>query len=356
MMPVKSGWETDLRTMMPGAIFSTGLNSLVSIGPLPSTGRPERVDRAAEQGLADRHGEQATGRGDFVTLLQQGNVAQNDAADFVLFQIERDPNGAAREPAPSRCTSRPRGRRSWRRRRRRSGCCRCSSGPLWSKAWRFVVRFVRGQCSTQIGALKIGTEKEEGLGLNGFGQSGELAGDGGFVNIVAEVHPQAGEQRGIGAAHGRHGTAIFLGPRGRPRCLGGPPRKSPRRARRWLRCAPVRWRSGDDRPAGPSRDWASDVFQHTPKDAADLFGRDVSIRHAQLEKHAGELVGGFGVGGHFKRWSVRGPRHHCTGCDRRRSAPWRAHAGSWRPPGGRSRCGLRRASCSFRARSRPAPW
>ncbi len=40
MMPVKSGWETDLRTMMPGAIFSTGLNCLVSMGPLPSTGLP----------------------------------------------------------------------------------------------------------------------------------------------------------------------------------------------------------------------------------------------------------------------------------------------------------------------------
>ena len=24
MMPVSTGWETDLRTMMPGAIFSTG--------------------------------------------------------------------------------------------------------------------------------------------------------------------------------------------------------------------------------------------------------------------------------------------------------------------------------------------
>ncbi len=43
LMPVCSGTETLLRSMMPGALCSMGRVSLVSIGPLPSMGWPSAL-------------------------------------------------------------------------------------------------------------------------------------------------------------------------------------------------------------------------------------------------------------------------------------------------------------------------
>ena len=43
MMPVCTGWLTDLRLMMPGAIFSTGYAVSLLIGPLPSSGWPRTL-------------------------------------------------------------------------------------------------------------------------------------------------------------------------------------------------------------------------------------------------------------------------------------------------------------------------
>ena len=40
LMPVCSGTDTPLRSMMPGASFSMGRVSFVSAGPLPSMGSP----------------------------------------------------------------------------------------------------------------------------------------------------------------------------------------------------------------------------------------------------------------------------------------------------------------------------
>ena len=40
LIPVWSGVSTGWRVITPGATFSTGANSFVSIGPLPSIGSP----------------------------------------------------------------------------------------------------------------------------------------------------------------------------------------------------------------------------------------------------------------------------------------------------------------------------
>ena len=55
LMPVCSGSLTGWRSTTPGALRSIGRTRWTSIGPLPSIGLAERVDHAADQGLADRH-------------------------------------------------------------------------------------------------------------------------------------------------------------------------------------------------------------------------------------------------------------------------------------------------------------
>ena len=54
--PVCTGWPTDWRVMTPGATFSIGEYSLVSTGPLPSTGLPRasttRPSRASPTGTS----------------------------------------------------------------------------------------------------------------------------------------------------------------------------------------------------------------------------------------------------------------------------------------------------------------
>ena len=69
LMPVWTGVSTDWRTMTPGAMRSTGRVFVVAIGPLSSSGRPERVDDAAEQRLADRDLDDAAGGLDRVAFL-----------------------------------------------------------------------------------------------------------------------------------------------------------------------------------------------------------------------------------------------------------------------------------------------
>ena len=64
----------------------------------------ERVDDAAEEGLADGHGEQLAGGRDLVAFLELGDVAEDDAADLVFLEVERDADDAVRETGPSRCT------------------------------------------------------------------------------------------------------------------------------------------------------------------------------------------------------------------------------------------------------------
>jgi len=60
-------------------------------------GVAEGVDDAAKEGFANGNGEQFAGGGDFVAFFELGDVTENDAADFGLFEIKGDADGAAGE-------------------------------------------------------------------------------------------------------------------------------------------------------------------------------------------------------------------------------------------------------------------
>ena len=68
-----------------------------AIGPLPSIGLTERVDDAAEQRVADRHREDAAGRLDRAALLDVVGLAEDDRADRVLVEVQREAERAALE-------------------------------------------------------------------------------------------------------------------------------------------------------------------------------------------------------------------------------------------------------------------
>ena len=89
LMPVCSGWSTGCRPATPGAIDSTGRLRSVTIGPLPSSGLPERIDDPADQGVADRHAQQAAGGRDLVALGDFQVLAEDDDADRIFFEVER---------------------------------------------------------------------------------------------------------------------------------------------------------------------------------------------------------------------------------------------------------------------------
>ena len=57
----------------------------------------ERVDHAAEVAVTDRDGEDLTRAGDFLTGLDAGEVAEDDDADLVLVEVQRETLGAVGE-------------------------------------------------------------------------------------------------------------------------------------------------------------------------------------------------------------------------------------------------------------------
>ena len=71
LMPVWTGVSTDLRTMTPGAIRSTGRVFVDGDRALVVERPAERVDDAAEQRLADRDLDDAAGRLDRVAFLDR---------------------------------------------------------------------------------------------------------------------------------------------------------------------------------------------------------------------------------------------------------------------------------------------
>ena len=84
--------------MTPGAMRSTGRVFVVAIGPLPSIGRAERVDDAADQRVADRHLDDAAGRADLVAFLDVGRTSPRMTAPTrLLLEVERQADDAARE-------------------------------------------------------------------------------------------------------------------------------------------------------------------------------------------------------------------------------------------------------------------
>jgi len=57
----------------------------------------QRVDDASEQRLTDRHGDDAAGAPNLHPLLDFGVGAEDDDADVVLFEVERDPQKTVRK-------------------------------------------------------------------------------------------------------------------------------------------------------------------------------------------------------------------------------------------------------------------
>ena len=97
LMPVCSGSLTGWRSMTPGALNSTGRNSVGLDRALAVERLAERVDHAADQGLADRHLEDAAGALDAVALLDERVLAEQHGADVVLFEVEHQADDVVRE-------------------------------------------------------------------------------------------------------------------------------------------------------------------------------------------------------------------------------------------------------------------
>ena len=61
---------------------------LVSMGPLSSSGTPERIHHPSDEGLAHRDLDDLAGALDEVALFDEGVLAHQHGADAVLFQVE----------------------------------------------------------------------------------------------------------------------------------------------------------------------------------------------------------------------------------------------------------------------------
>ena len=65
--------------------------------PLAIHGVTQRIDHAADHRVAHWHAEKLPGAANFVPLVDRQIVAQNDDADGVLFEVERQADHAAGE-------------------------------------------------------------------------------------------------------------------------------------------------------------------------------------------------------------------------------------------------------------------
>ena len=97
LMPVCSGSRTGCRSATPGAMISTGRRCLRDDRALAVERIAERIDHAAEQLVAHRHAEQPAGAADFVAFVDLQVVAEDDDADGVLFEVERQADRAVGE-------------------------------------------------------------------------------------------------------------------------------------------------------------------------------------------------------------------------------------------------------------------
>ena len=73
------------------------MNWSVAIGAFVVDGLAERVDHAADHGVADGHAHDASGALDLVAFLDLGVLAEQHHADLVLFQVHGDSGEAVRE-------------------------------------------------------------------------------------------------------------------------------------------------------------------------------------------------------------------------------------------------------------------
>ena len=97
LMPVCSGSSTGWRSATPGAVDSTSRRAAGDDRPLVVDRLAQRVDHAADHGVADRHAEQLAGRRDGLPLVDAEVVAQDDDADGRLFEVEGQPADAVLE-------------------------------------------------------------------------------------------------------------------------------------------------------------------------------------------------------------------------------------------------------------------
>ncbi len=283
MMPVKSGWETDLRTMMPGAICLDRIGSVASIGPLPSTGLPSASTVRPSSALPTGTESSRPVVCDLVAFLELRDVAEHDAADLVLLEIQRDADRATRETGPSRCTSRPRGRRSGDAVGDRADV----AGVLLDR----LAESLAICCSICSRTVLIGAMGEGGFGLGSDAgrERRELRRDGGFVNVVADADPKPGDQ-GVVAAADRRDRRAGISWSSRSRSVGAPSRRAVRRARPRPGSAPARRRRGVDRLSGPPRRGPAGGARRTPAHRIRAPARSCR-RPGSAETAAGRAVG-----------------------------------------------------------------
>ena len=93
--------------------------SVASISPRPSIGCAERVDHAAEEGVADRHREHLAGALDLLALLDLLEVAEDHDADARARRGSAPRRGRRRGTPAARWSSPRAGPRRGRCRRRR---------------------------------------------------------------------------------------------------------------------------------------------------------------------------------------------------------------------------------------------
>ncbi len=96
-MPVCSGSRTGCRPATPGALISTGRRSRGDDRALAVERIAQRIEHAADHRVAHRHAQQLAGAADLVPFLDVQVIAENDHADGVLFQVERQADGPAGE-------------------------------------------------------------------------------------------------------------------------------------------------------------------------------------------------------------------------------------------------------------------
>ena len=139
LMPVCSGSLTGWRPTMPGRLHLHaaglgGVDRALAVDRLA-----QRVDHAAEQGVADRDGLDAAGRLDRLLLLEAVDLAEDDGTDGVLVEVQGEAEravleleqlvdrGAGEARTPGRCRRRP---------RRCGRSARCPTAGVYSSTWR----------------------------------------------------------------------------------------------------------------------------------------------------------------------------------------------------------------------------
>ena len=95
LMPVCIGSPTGWRSATPGARNSTGRGFGRVERSLAVERAAQRIEHATDDRIADWHRQQLAGGADFVAFLNLQVVAENDDADTVLFEVERQPRHAA---------------------------------------------------------------------------------------------------------------------------------------------------------------------------------------------------------------------------------------------------------------------